>query len=651
MSGVIWGSVKLNKQENISGFGNEIIEQFSAYKIDKFRYIKQQNVVMGCGLIYITEESKNEILPYYDEEDQLMITADAIIDNREELFADFGINKEIWDTISDSQLILMAYKKWKKDAPKYLIGDFAFAIWDDQKKELFCTRDGVGTRTLYYYKSKDVFAFCTVMKPLVNTYCDQLELNQRWITEFFTLPAGTQEYECNETIYNEIIQFPVAKSITVSEHHFEITQFWNPLKDMKPIRYKNSEDYINIFNKIFDEAVRCRLRGIGEFGTMMSGGLDSGAVATVAASILAEQDKRLKAFCAVPMKEFEREDSKYKIYDETEYAQTIVEHSGNIDIAFVDCEGITALTHLGHYLNSLEQPYKLMENITWINDIYKQSSDIGCKVILKGQFGNATISRGDFIVHALTLFREFRYCTLIKEIIKGSRFHGIPTKFVAKQVLGAIIPYRLKVLKHKILNKKKSFDRFSNTPINRELIDRWGVEKRFDKKNINLLVNKVLDFYESNEFILDDMTFAHLGAYDTKFGLAHGIIMRDPTKDKRVIEYCLNIPYTQYVKDGVERCLIRNAMKDKLPDKVRLNHIKRGVQGSDWIDRLYPHREEIMYEFNTVINLDYIKHFFDLDKLKQLISDETIWDEKNGSLIRLILTTIVFNRFYQEKVG
>ena len=45
MSGVIWGSINLNKQENISGFGNEIIEQFSAYKIDKFRYIKQQNVV------------------------------------------------------------------------------------------------------------------------------------------------------------------------------------------------------------------------------------------------------------------------------------------------------------------------------------------------------------------------------------------------------------------------------------------------------------------------------------------------------------------------------------------------------------------------------------------------------------------------------
>lgn len=651
MSGVIWGSIKLNNDGDISRFGEEICEQFACYKLDKFDYIKQHNVVMGCGLLYITEESKEEILPYCDDEHNLMITADAIIDNRKELFEIFGIEERIWDTISDSQLILMSYKKWEKDAPKYLIGDFAFAIWDGNKNELFCTRDGVGTRTLYYYKSENVFAFCTVMKPLVNTFCPKVELNERWLTEFFALPSSIQELECNETVYNKIIQFPVAKSITVGEKSFEIRRFWNPLKDIKPIRYKSDKEYAEKLNEIFEEAVRCRLRGNGEFSAMMSGGLDSGAVASMAAAILAEKGKRLKAFCSVPIREFEHKDSKYKVYNEKEYASAISEYVGNIDLQYIDCKGITALTYAKQYVNSLEQPYKLMENITWIEDIYKKSAEKGCKVILKGQFGNATISRGDFIVHAVTLFREFKIVTLIKEIIKGSKFHNIPTSFVARQVVGAITPYPIKLLKYKVLSKKKAADRFSHSPINRELVNKWNVNKRFDEKNIGLAVERVKDFYESNAFILDDLAFAHLGVYDTKFGLTHGMIMRDPTKDKRVIEYCFSIPYTQFVKNGIERSLIRNAMKDRIPDKVRLNHTKRGIQGADWIDRLYPYKKEIMDEFTGILQKDYIFNILDLDKMKQLVSDDNLWYVKNNNAIRSIITTIVFSRFYEEIFG
>ena len=112
------------------------------------------NVFFGCHAQWITPESIGEPFPYYDYERQLTITADAIIDNREELFERLQIDSDKRKTMPDSQLILLAYYKWGEDSPKYLVGDFAFMIWDEREKKLFGARDFSGSRTLYYYQNQ-----------------------------------------------------------------------------------------------------------------------------------------------------------------------------------------------------------------------------------------------------------------------------------------------------------------------------------------------------------------------------------------------------------------------------------------------------------------------------------------------------------------
>ena len=108
-----------------------------------------------------------EQLPFYDYEMQCAITSDAIIDNRKELFERLQIESTYQKYITDSELILRAYYKWKEDAPKFLVGDFAFMIWDQKQQRLFGARDFSGSRTLYYHKSHEKFAFCTIIEPLL----------------------------------------------------------------------------------------------------------------------------------------------------------------------------------------------------------------------------------------------------------------------------------------------------------------------------------------------------------------------------------------------------------------------------------------------------------------------------------------------------
>lgn len=648
MSGAIWGIIHMDNNEASVELGKSMMDKLSLYKLDKIKYLNKDNVFMGCGLQYITRESEREILPLYDESIGLIITADAIIDNREELFNIFNISKECLNNITDSELIIMAYEKWGKDSPKYLVGDFAFAIWDEKKKELFCARDHVGKRTFYYSYLNDNLCFCTVMKPLFIAYNGNMGLNERWITDFLAMQSVIHETECTETVYKDIFQLPPAHTIVLNEDSFEIKQYWNPLETIKPLKFKTDKEYDEAFKKIFFEAVHCRLRCNSNVGIMLSGGLDSGSVACVAASKLSEEGKRLNAFSSVPMVGFKDKTSKYYVSDETEYIQAIENHMGNIDVTYCRSEGKHSLKDIDCFLDVLEQPYKTIENLFWCNEIEEVASQKGCKVLLDGQYGNCTISFGDFIVHTLTLYRERKFITLIKEIKRFSELHKIHSYRIIKVVIKAVLPYKFsKFIRER---RNRNCDRFGESPINLQLLKKWNVETRFDEKQIDLKTHRYLDLYETNAVRVNFVGFSHLGAIETKISLSHGTIRRDPTRDKRVIEFCLSLPSDQYVRNGQERYLIRRSMEGILPDKVRLNTSNRGLQSADWIQRIVPEWNSMCDKLEVNLNESKIIHYINVDKIKEELSFMKGFPDENKEFqVRMFVITYILGEFFKNK--
>lgn len=647
MSGAIWGIIHMDNNEVSVEQGKSMMDKLSLYKLDKIKYLNRDNVFMGCGLQYITMESEKEILPFYDEDRGLVITADAIIDNRVELFNKFNISKEAWENITDSELIIMAYEKWGQDSPKYLVGDFSFAIWDEMKKELFCARDHVGKRTFYYSYYNNIMYFCTVMKPLFVAYNENMKLNERWITDFLALRGIMHESECNETVYKDIFQLPPAHTILLNKDEFKKTQYWNPLKCIKPLKLKSDKEYEDEFKRVFFEAVHCRLRSSSDIGIMLSGGLDSGSVACVAAKKLSEEGKELKAFSSVPMVGFEDKTPNYYVSDESDYIEAVRKHVGNMDVTYCRSEGKHSLKDIDWFLDVLEQPYKTIENSFWSNEIAQVAAITGCKVLLDGQYGNSTISYGDFIIHALTLFRDKKFITLAKEIKGTSRLYKVHPYRVSKAVAKAVIPYKLREIIEK--KRNKNYDRFEKSPVNVQLINKWNVETRFDEKQLNLKIERYLDLYETHSYIVNPLAFSHIGAIETKISLVHGIVKRDPTRDKRVIEFCLSLPSDQFVRDGQERYLIHRYLEGILPDKVRLNISTRGLQSADWIQRIVPEWNSMCDSLEMHLNDSGIKHYINVDKIKkELFSMRDIPDEKRQHVVRMIIITFVLSEFIKK---
>ena len=146
---IIVGYIDLNKKKVIEDIASSMTKISKEYKIDKFDSITRESLFLGCGLQYFTKEAIHEILPYHDKDSELLLTSDAIIDNREELIEILELDKK--QLITDSFIILESYKKWGKACLDYLIGDFTFAIYDEKNQEIFIARDQIGKRCLYYH--------------------------------------------------------------------------------------------------------------------------------------------------------------------------------------------------------------------------------------------------------------------------------------------------------------------------------------------------------------------------------------------------------------------------------------------------------------------------------------------------------------------
>ncbi|ADY55915.1 Asparagine synthase (glutamine-hydrolyzing) [Syntrophobotulus glycolicus DSM 8271] len=639
---VIWGLY----QKKGNGIEKEkyakMIAPLTSIQFDRLDAFNCKDVYFGCGHQYITPESVYEILPRSEEKTGLCITADAIIDNRRELFETLAVDKELQEIITDSELILLAYRKWGQDCPKYLVGDFAFVIKDDHKNEIFCARDHVGKRTLYYDDSENVFAFSTLMKPLLARQ-DHMALNERWIADFLAIETTIHETECGETVYQGINQLPPAFWMRVGNGGTVKKQYWDPLREVKPLILKTDEEYEEAFRKVFDEAVACRLRSTGEVGIKMSGGIDSGSIGCIAAAQLAKKNKKLYSFSSIPMEGFKEQPKKNHIVDESENIQAIIDFAGNIEGELLRSEGKHALTDADKVVDMLEQPYKIFRNMYWQLHVTERAAQKGCKVLLSGSYGNFTISYGDFNTNTKTLFKKGKLITLYKEISVLSKSAGVSARTIAKGVFTYIVPYQLKDFLR--LLRLREWDRFSLTVVNPQLIKKWNVESRFKLLGLNPRTYRTDDYEAFKKQRVNWIFFSHVGAVEVKQAVYSGVILRDPSRDKRLIEFCLSLPAEQFVRNGEDRFLIRRAMKGRMPDKILFGHAI-GVQCADWLQRIKPYWEKIFTELDHIVKDQTINNYIDIEKVnRELILARENEAHINGDSVNKLLTTIVFSRF------
>lgn len=522
--------------------------------------------VAGLGQLrlYDTLESRSEQLPRWFPDYKLAFTAEARIDNRDELCERFGIAPAQRPQTPDSDLILRAYLHWGEACPEHLVGDWSFAVWHPAERRLFVARDHYGVTALYYFQDAQRFAFASSRKALyalgAPRRLDELYLAQMLIA----WPA----YHGERTIDLDLRRLPPAHSLTVTPAGLHVRQYWR-LEDTPELHLPTFQDYVDGFLEVYREAVRCRTRSDRPISVTLSGGLDSGSVAALAARALAEQGKRLTAFTAVPLHDIAPYLQTERTFgDERAYAAATAQFAGTVDVHYLRTERISPLDGVRQSIWIHDEPLRGPGNAYWIVDLLQQAQTAGMRVLLTGQGGNATISWAGS-PNSLPWRQQIARLGW-RRMVRQQMARWLPGGWQAVRPPG---PWQ-----ETLWNERAA--------LRPEFVERSGLRKALRDERVHPMTGATVDPRQQRyRLIKPGRSIA--GALWAENAAAAGLDVRDPTGDVRVLRYCLSVPDRFYHGPTAQddRWLLRCAMVGRLPDVVRLNR-RRGVQAADLPARL-----------------------------------------------------------------
>jgi asparagine synthase (glutamine-hydrolysing) len=231
-------------------------------------------VLLGHNRLSITDPSPAAHQPM--EFGDLTIVYDGEVYNYQAIRDELTKKGHRFRTNSDTEVILAAYAEWGSACVSRFVGMWAFAIWDKRRRELFCSRDRFGIKPFYYIHAGDKFYFGSEYKALKVSplFCDAL--NDRQIARGLFLEF--QSYR-DETYFECLKGLPERTNLLFKDGAVSLSEYW----DIDPARrFRGSfADKKERFLELFRNSVRLQMPSDVGVGGCLSGGLDSGSIASV----------------------------------------------------------------------------------------------------------------------------------------------------------------------------------------------------------------------------------------------------------------------------------------------------------------------------------------------------------------------------------
>ncbi len=605
----IWGMVDFSENRVSEDDNVRMQDGFCEFKIDKYSSKVIHSAFMGCGLQYIKIWSENEVLPKYDGDDQILFTVDGVVDNREEVLNKLGIADE---HCPDGDIIYEAFKKWGGMLSKYIYGSYAYAAFNVEKNELFLGGDHVASRALYYQRVGSKLYFATRMDTIVYASKERA-VNEEWLALFIGMNTLAINTSPTTTPFKGVMRVEAFHYNRITKESLESIKYWD-YNDIKPIKLKNDDEYKKYFLKLYEKCVTETVAGInGEPGLMLSGGFDSTTVGAFLAKGMQKEGKNVYGYSHVPL---ENSNNKikmmYTVNDESEAILQFCEMYPNVKPNFMSTPECDGFSNMREILATYETPYKSHTNIDWVKEIYKKAGESNHRILLNGQYGNASVSYGmigEYISHLIASNKLVKAMTVSNTYCKKMRY--------SRKLYLQHVWQRIKAKKTIDLNY------LDMSVLDVAFAKSLGITEKDKRLKVNAVQGNGVEshiFAHQRKAAVDPIAFAHIADAETAFSLKNGIVVRDPTKDIRIIELCSAIPIECFVNDkGQTRRLVRHYCKDLLPTSFFPETAARGIQSSDWFDRVSKNWDSVFCDIKRVLDLPEVAKFVKKDYLENYV--------------------------------
>lgn len=330
--------------------------------------VRLERAVLTHAQFVTTPEAVRETQPSRHAARDWWLVADARIDNRDELALELsGSVEHPLDT--DADFILAAYERWGTDLASHLMGDFGFAIWDGDQRHVVVVRDHVGIRPVYWARGTDgTFVAASTLRAVVDASGLPREPDLVYLAEYAALFESS---DLSRSPWVGVHRVAGGHTLVARADGATASRYWDPRPEYRDVDAATAAVEVR---RLFDQAVKCRLRSSTRVGVHVSGGFDSTSVAAAAVTLVGA-DQLVAISLTFPGLDC----------DETEYVDAAAAHMG-IDIQRFNALDVPAYDFVDEARRSLDLP-GLPDN-QWNVPMAQALADQGCRVMLSGQGGD-----------------------------------------------------------------------------------------------------------------------------------------------------------------------------------------------------------------------------------------------------------------------
>ena len=553
-----------------------------------------KNIAFGHRRLSILDlsSSGHQPMKYLDD---LVITYNGEIYNFIEIREELIQKGYIFDSNSDTEVILKAYHYWGKTCVNYFNGMWSFSILDIKQKIVFCSRDRFGVKPFYYIENNDLFSFGSEISQLLPFLPNRI-LNKKVALDY--LISGIEECS-NETFFKDIYLLKGGHNLVfdLQTNSYEIERYYNlKLSDQKNT---SVDDYIQELKR----SITLRLRSDVKVGTCLSGGIDSSTISSFASKLYQNSNEKFMAIHA--------KSSEYKT-DESEFAK-IVSKIANINLNFVEPSYSDFKSNILSIIKIQQEPFGSL-SIIMQYFVFKKAKELGCIVMLDGQGGDETLLGYERYYPAI--IKSKKGIAKLKALLQSSKNSRLSLLDTIKyQYYFSNYKLRLKRLK------------FKNSFYKSEILNEYESEElRIISESYN-----DISILQKNE--IESSQLPHLLKYEDRNSMANSIESRLPFLDYKLVELSLNTNNSLKIKDGWTKFILRKAAETILPKEIVWRKAKLGFNAPEktWTKEF---ENEMIKEIqqSEILNnfIDFKKLYFkNLDlRTKWRLYNFSVWEKE-----------------------
>ncbi len=548
------------------------------------------------------------------------VVADVRLTEREDLAREMKLDTRT-AAMSDAAMVAAALELWGEEAFDRIYGSFAIAAWDTREQRLLLARDPMGQKPLFYHHGEAFFAFSSMPAGLFALPDVPRGPDIDSIKRFLALEALPPA----RSHYAGVQRVMPGHYATARPREVHQTGYWKP--DLTPLLLPRNDDYVEALRAHLDRAVAATLRGERVVGAHLSSGFDSTTVATTAAVHMARSGGAVVAYTSAPREGYSKT-LPHRSGDESILAGATAAMHSNMEHVIVRPDR-TPMANLDRTASIYAVPVFNICNQSWYDAINDDAASRGIRVILEAPMGNSTISEQGLLAIP-ELLRKGRVSAWLKlsAALYRNDVLGLPAilwksirpwvpdrlyRWLAEHRFGPLVsPSRFSPLKQHHFSETvlKAARESGASGSDKQIL----AGTRFRSRD-NSVADRLAGLSQDDSGALWK---GRLGEWKIDY--------RDPTADRRLVEFSLRVPVEQLIHDGEPRALLKKVLADRVPREV-LDNRSRGYQLSDWHELLDQARPEVIDEISRIESFAPAAEIIDIDRLKGLVEN---WPESGS---------------------